>query len=106
MTTEEKNYSTTPLIVAIGSLILAIIALGVAVVLVVPILRKSYSSIPITPVVPFALSRTQSLPSSLPTTNPELMPTELGSKSRAPSAIGSFRGDAIANTNSLIACYR
>lgn len=63
MSTEEENYSKTPLIVAKVSLILAIVALGVTVLLAIPILRKSYSSTPTTPVVPFVPSNTQSLPS-------------------------------------------
>jgi hypothetical protein len=60
MSTEEENYSysKTPLIVAKVSLILAIVAFGVTVLLAIPILRKSYSSTPTTPVVPVAPSRT------------------------------------------------
>jgi hypothetical protein len=58
MRTEEENYSKTPLIVAKVSLILAIAAFGVTVLLAIPILRKSYSSTPTTPVVPVAPSRT------------------------------------------------
>lgn len=73
MSTEEENYSKTPLIVAKVSLILAIIAFGITVLLAVPILRKYYSSTPTTPVVPVAPSRSQTLPSSRRTTNSEPM---------------------------------
>ena len=63
MSTEEENYSKIPLIVAKVSLILAIVALGVTVLLAIPILRKSYSSTPTTPVIPVTPSDTQFLPS-------------------------------------------
>ena len=66
MSRNDENPSKLPLTIAIVSLALAFFALGVAVSLAVPSLRKSSS--PTTPVVPFAPSRTQSTPESSPTT--------------------------------------
>ena len=69
MSTENENPSRTAQTVAITSLVLAVIALGIAVVLAISILRKSYSSKPTT-VIPLVPSRPQSLPSSQSLTNP------------------------------------
>lgn len=81
MSTENQNPSKTAQTVAITSLVLAVIALGIAVVLAISILRKSYSSRPTT-VIPFPPSRPQSLSSSQPVTNPE----SLQFSSRVPTA--------------------
>ncbi len=81
MSRNEQKPSKLPLIIAITSLALAFFALGVAVSLSVPTLRKSSSLSPTTPVVPFAPSRTQASPTSAPASKPKTV--------RSPSALPS-----------------
>ena len=66
MSRNDENPSKRSLTIAIVFLALAFFALGVAVSLAVPSLRKSSS--PTTPVLPFTPSRTPSPPKLSPTT--------------------------------------
>src|SRR5919199_290026 len=77
MSRNDKKPSKLPLIIAITSLALAFFALGIAVSLSVPTLRKSSSFSPTTPVVPFAPSRTQSSPTSAPASKPKTVRSPL-----------------------------
>ncbi|HEY9609847.1 hypothetical protein [Allocoleopsis sp.] len=83
MSRNDEKPSKLPLIIAITSLALAFFALGVAVSLSVPTLRKSSSFTPTTPVVPFAPSRTQASPTSAPASKPKTV--------RSPLALPSGR---------------
>lgn len=97
MSRNQQKPSKLPLIIAITSLALAFFALGVAVSLSVPTLRKSSSLSPTTPVVPFAPSRTQASPTSAPASKPKtgqspksghevLSPTPTPTSATSPSA--------------------
>jgi len=83
MSRNDEKPSKLPLIIAITSLALAFFALGIAVSLSVPTLRKSSSFTPTTPVVPFAPSRSQASPTSAPASKPKTV--------RSPSALPSGR---------------
>lgn len=89
MSRNDEKPSKLPLIIAIASLALAFFALGVAVSLSVPTLRKSSSFSPTTPVVPFAPSRSQASPTSAPASKPKTVqsPQEKGQAVRSPSAL-------------------
>ncbi|HEY9835138.1 MAG TPA: hypothetical protein V6D26_31600 [Stenomitos sp.] len=86
MSRSDEKPSKRPLIIAITSLALAFFALGVAVSLSVPTLRKSSSLSPTTPVVPFAPSRTQASPTSAPASKPKTVrsPQAAGQTVRSP----------------------
>jgi hypothetical protein len=79
MSGNDENPSKLPIKIAIVCLALAFFALGVAVSLSVPTLRKSSSYSPTTPVVPFAPSRSQASPTSAPASKPKTV--------RSPSAV-------------------